>query len=159
MPLAASCRKMPCFLKWETRISLSVWAKSPMVRMPRVRRRSAVECPTYSKSPTGRGQNFAGSSSGNRVCTKSGFLKSEAVLASKRFVEIPTLTVKPSSSRISSFTLWAKVTKSPYNPSVPVISQKASSMLNCSTTGAYRRKSSMKARERSRYREWFGFAM
>ena len=88
--------------RWSVRTSTGVWAASPMVLIPRVRRRAAVLPPHPYRSPMGRGQSFAGTSSGNRVWVLSGFSKSLAILARSLLPEIPTFTVKPRVSLILS---------------------------------------------------------
>ena len=52
---------------------------------------------TKNNSETGNGHIFLSISSGNSVCTLSGFEKSPAILANRKLLEIPIFTVKPSS--------------------------------------------------------------
>ena len=78
-----------------------------MVLMRSLRSFAAVFPPTVNSSPTGSGHIFFWISSGNRVWTLSGFSKSLAIFASSLFRLIPTLTVKPSVSRIRSLSSCA----------------------------------------------------
>ena len=73
-----------------------------MVWMPMAFSFPAVALPTENNSPTGNGQNFSGISSGKRVCTRSGFSKSLAILAKSLLRLTPMFTVKPSSVRMAS---------------------------------------------------------
>ena len=135
MPLAWRRRLSPRTPKAPRSTSGSAWARSPTVWMPRASRVRTALGPTPKRFPTGMGQSFCGTSSGQRVWVRLGFSKSEAVLASSRFTDTPTLTVKPSSRNTRSRRASAASTGGPKSPSLPVISTKASSMLNCSTTG------------------------
>ena len=117
-------------------LSWSACARSPMVLIFASAKRLADAPPTNSSSPTGSGHIFCGISSGNSVCTLSGFSKSLAILAQSLFRPIPIFTVKPSSSRIRSLISWARAIGFGYMCSVPVKSRKHSSMENSSTAGA-----------------------
>ena len=59
------------------------------------------------REETGSGHSFSRISRAYRVCTRSGFLKSDAIFARTLRSEIPTLTVKPKRERISSFMVCA----------------------------------------------------
>ena len=83
------------------------WARSPMVRIPASLSFFSEDFPRKRRSLTGSGHIFTGISSGNRVCTLSGFSKSEAIFASSLLTEMPIFTVNPSSVRILSFSSWA----------------------------------------------------
>ena len=107
-------------------------------------------------SHTGSGHIFSCISSGKRVCTLSGFSNSPAIFASSLLLEIPTFTVNPRVSRISSFSRCAVSRGLPNRACVPVMSAKASSMLYCSTTSEYLRRISMKAPEFLAYNSRFG---
>ena len=63
---------------------------------------SADDLPQRKSSPTGSGHILPSISSGNSVCTLSGFSKSLAIFARSLLDDMPTLTVKPSSRRIRS---------------------------------------------------------
>ena len=56
---------------------------------------STLERPAMYSSPMGSGHIFSRISSGNSVCIRSGFSKSEAILARSLFVDIPIFTVNP----------------------------------------------------------------
>ena len=84
-------------------------------------------------SPTGSGHSLAGSSSGQRVWTRSGFWKSEAILASTLRQETPTFTVKPKRSRTASLMQKAAARASCLSGHRSVTSRKHSSMLSCSS--------------------------
>ena len=105
------------------------------MRMPSASMVRTALGPTPNSAPTGSGHSFWGISSGQRVWVRSGFSKSLAVFASSRLTEMPTLTVKPHSRLTRSRMASAACTGGPNSASLPVISTKASSMLNCSTTG------------------------
>ncbi len=76
-----------------------------MVFIPSALSFLAVAGPTQNSSFTGSGHIFLSISQVNRVWTWSGFWNSEAILASSLLSDTPMFTVKPSSRRISSFTI------------------------------------------------------
>ena len=61
-----------------------------------------VFLPSISKSDIGNFHIFVGISSSNNVCTLSGLVKSDAILANNLLCATPTFTVNPN----SSFTLF-----------------------------------------------------
>ena len=75
-----------------------------------------------------------------------GFSKSPAIFARSLLEEMPTLTVKPSSSRTFRRNASAAMTGGPKSRAVPVMSTQASSMEYCSTTGLKVRSTSTKWR-------------
>ena len=98
---------------------------------------SSILCPTMYRSPIGSGQSLEGISSGHRVCTLSGFSNSQAILARSLFVDIPILTVKPSSFFILSFIMCAVAKGSPKYFSIPVQFRNASSIENFCISGEF----------------------
>ena len=113
IPLAYLHRWCPAFSPRSLWISLSsLCASSPIVLMPDCISFFSEAAPRDRRSRTGRGHIFSGISSGNRVCTLSGFSKSEAIFASSLLTDMPIFTVKPSSRRILSFISQAVATGS-----------------------------------------------
>ena len=147
IPLAKFQIVSPCFFNKDFKTLTSAFAKSPIVFIPKDFNFFSDAPPTKNKSLTGNGHIFLSISSGNKVCTKSGFLKSLAIFARSLLLDTPTFTVNPSSRCISSFMVFAATTGEPNKFVVPVISTKASSMLYCSTTSEYFLKISIKAFE------------
>ena len=137
LPFAKSQITSPCFFNTLFNVLTSVFANSPMVRMPSEFSFLSEAPPTKNKSRTGSGHIFFSISSGNRVCTRFGFLKSLAIFASSLLLDTPTFTVNPSVWHISSFMVLAAIPGLPNKLSVPVISTNASSMLYCSTCPEY----------------------
>ena len=109
-----------------------------------------MRLPTQSRSRTPSGHIFAGTSSVQRVCTLSGFSKSEAILASSLFGPMPTLTVKPSSLRMRFLSSVATATGS-CRPRCRLISRKHSSIENFWRTGEYARQMAVKRSEQLLY--------
>ena len=143
MPFAKFQILSPCFFKFSFKSSLSQAASCPIVWIPIFSSFFTVAFPTKRRFPTGSGHIFFWISSGNRVCTLSGFSKSDAIFARYLFSEIPIFTVKPSSSLILLRILSAASRGSPNKICIPVISTNASSMEYCSTSGEYSCKSAI----------------
>ena len=135
MPLAYSHKRRPWLFRWETRMSLSHLAKSPMVMISRFFSVSALDLPHIYKEETGIGHIFSSISQEKRVCTLSGFWKSEAIFARIFLSEIPIFTVNPKVSRIWFLMTWAPSKGEEKRFRTGVKSIKHSSTLSCSISG------------------------
>ena len=98
MPLAYSHIIIPCLPNFFASISLFDFAKSPIVFICILYNLGTVLLPNMNSSDTGKFHIFVGISSSHNVCTLSGFVKSDAILASNLLCATPTFTVNPSSS-------------------------------------------------------------
>ena len=107
IPLAYCHISIPNFPNFFIRYSSLVWASVYMVVIFCSFSFWEVFFPIINKSSTGSGHIFIGISFVKRVCTLSGFWKSEAILAHNLLFPIPTLTVKPYIFFMSSLILWA----------------------------------------------------
>lgn len=102
MPFAYSHIIIPCFPNFFDNNSLSVLAKSPIVLILIFESFGIVFLPSINNSETFSVHILLGISFSYNVCTLSGFVKSDAILANNLLCATPTFTVNPN----SSFTLF-----------------------------------------------------
>ena len=95
MPFAYSHRSLPWLFRCRQIMSGLARARSPIVKISSLRSSSTLDFPHIYKEETGRGHIFCSISLRNNVCTKLGFLKSDAILASTLQSLIPIFTVNP----------------------------------------------------------------
>ena len=143
IPLAKLCMIFPDFPKLAVRISIGIFASSPMVSIPILLSSFCVALPTPHNIVTGNFSNFPLTSSFVKITNPSGFSSPDANFAKNLLCEIPAEQVSFVFSNILFFIFFAISTGKPNRLRAPVTSKNASSQPTTSTSGVKSQKISL----------------